>query len=75
MSRLIQDPNSLEWVQVRQFIEARLAECRTDNDEDLNEVDTAHLRGVIAFAKEILELDQDDPATPEGDIPDLHYVE
>jgi hypothetical protein len=74
MSRLIKNEHSLEWVQVRQYCEEQLDELREDNDADLGEVETAHLRGMIAVIKDILMLDQDEVELPEAP-PDLIYVE
>ena len=52
------DKNSDDWRQVREFCEKRIAEMREQNDNDLGKKETARLRGNIAFAEEVLNLDK-----------------
>jgi hypothetical protein len=59
---LIKDKSSLEWIRVKEHITQRLAQLRTDNDRDLDPIETSKIRGMIEFAKEIEALDQERPA-------------
>jgi hypothetical protein len=61
---LIKDKASIEWIRVKEHSEKRLAELRADNDIDLDEVETATIRGMIRFAKEIIDLDKVQPEIP-----------
>jgi hypothetical protein len=58
---LIKDRASIEWIRIKEHSQKRLAELRADNDGDLDEVETARIRGMILMCKEIIALDQDKP--------------
>lgn len=45
-----------DWRAIQKWTERRIAELRQDNDADLSDIETANIRGAIAFAKELLEL-------------------
>ena len=60
VNKVIRDRNNLEWVRLKKYCEDRLAELREENDGDRNEVETSKIRGMIEFAKEILDLDDAD---------------
>jgi len=53
----IKDRHALEWVIVKEFCEARMADLREQNDGDLEPGETNRIRGMIAFAKEVLALE------------------
>ena len=63
---IIQDKHSIEWVRIKEHLEKRLEQLRTDNDGDLDEVETARIRGMILMCKEIIALDQDKPVIPKA---------
>lgn len=60
MSKLIEDTNSTEWLRVRDYCKRRLGELRRENDGFLDPPETDHIRGMIAFAKEVLSLASDE---------------
>ena len=60
-----------EWTTVKKYCESRLAEMRAENDNDAGETDTAALRGRIAFAKEILDLEKNEQQI---EISDTTYI-
>jgi len=49
-------PNSkdTEWFNLKKWIENEINQLREQNDSDLDEKETATLRGRIQFAKEVL---------------------
>ena len=56
------DKHSPLWLRFKEeFLVPRLAELRMRNDGELDENETAKLRGRIAELKAILALEQDDP--------------
>jgi len=50
------DINSADWKAVKEHCESRIISMRQENDENLDEIETARLRGNIEFAKELLDL-------------------
>lgn len=52
------DFDSRTWERMRAVLEARLQTLRIENDDRLDEVKTASIRGRIAELKELLALDQ-----------------
>jgi len=68
----IKDKASIEWVAVKEYCENRLKEMRSENDNDANKTETARLRGMIAFAKEILDLEKNEQNI---EISDTRYIE
>lgn len=72
MNHRIQDKTNIEWRRVKDFCETKLAELRQENDADLNELETAKLRGKIEFAKMVLSLEGPD-FKPE--INDTSYID
>lgn len=52
------DFESRTWDRLRALLEQRLAAQREQNDQRLDEVKTAHIRGRIAELKELLALGQ-----------------
>jgi hypothetical protein len=57
---VIKDKHSTEWLKVEKYCDLRLVEMHTDNEGDLDPVETARIRGMIQFAREILSLGVDD---------------
>ena len=55
------------WDELSRFISKRLSLMRAENDNDKDPIKTAHLRGRIAFAKELLALAQEPAPEPEAD--------
>ena len=62
----------IEWATVKEYCENKLSEMRAENDNDASETETAKLRGMIAFAKEILELEKNEQNV---EISDTTYIE
>ena len=58
----LNDRQSPTWRKLRKHFEARLAELRAKNDNDLSELATAKLRGQIRMVGELLALGDQDPA-------------
>lgn len=56
------ESRSALWLKIKEYLEQRLAEHRLKNDNNLNEIDTARLRGRIAEDLKLLEMDKPDPA-------------
>ena len=56
---MIRDKTSPEWMAVKEHCESRLAELREENDNDYDPIETAKIRGKIAFAKEIIDLEKE----------------
>ena len=50
------DFNTPTWRQISEWAQAQLARARDRNDANLNEIDTALLRGEIRCLKKILDL-------------------
>jgi len=50
--------SSAEWLEIKNYCLSRLAEMREENDGDLGLEETAKLRGMIAFASEVISLDE-----------------
>lgn len=64
MERLIlnaAEAQSPLWVKIKAHLEARLDSARLKNDGDLDEVETAKLRGRITELKSFLALDKPPP--------------
>lgn len=72
MSATIKDKASIEWITVKEHCESRLAEMRAENDNDADALETAKLRGMIAFAKEILDLEKNEQSI---EISDTKYID
>lgn len=72
MNKIIKDPNSYEWKQVQEFCESRIAELHLANELSCGNKETAEIRGMIKFAREVLDLDQDEDR-PE--IPSQSYID
>lgn len=53
-----QDFQSGTWLKLKEYLRTRIAEHRNENDEDLDPVKTARLRGRIDEDKILLALDQ-----------------
>jgi hypothetical protein len=68
----IEDKASLEWIRIKGYCEQRVAELHEENEADLDEVETANIRGKIAMAKAIMALDQTEIA---AEVIDTHYIE
>lgn len=47
------------WIKVKNYLEAELLKLRVRNDEDMNEVETALLRGEIKRIKMLLALEKE----------------
>lgn len=62
----------IEWNAVKEFCEKRLAELRAENDNDADEIETAKLRGMISFIKELLDLEKNEQKV---EISDTTYIE
>jgi len=58
---VIKNKTSLEWTQVNDHCTRRLAELHAENEGDLGRDDTARIRGMIAMAKEVMDLGVDEP--------------
>lgn len=69
---VIKDKSSLEWRQVKEFCETKLAELHIANEGPLSKVDTAGVRGQIELIREILDLEND---TLKPDVPDTGYID
>jgi hypothetical protein len=52
--------HALEWTITQEYCEAQIAELHIDNEGDLDEVETAHIRGQLAMARKVLALALDD---------------
>lgn len=63
-----QEQDSAVWQKLKTHLETRLEVMRKRNDGDLSEVETGRLRGQIAFAKELLGLDQDNRINRKADM-------
>lgn len=55
------------WDELAKFLAKRLSVMRAENDNDKDPIKTAHQRGKIAFAKEILALANEPAPEPEAD--------
>ncbi len=62
----LSDRQSATWRKLKKHFETRLAEMRARNDNDLDVLTTAKLRGSVAVIKELLALGDQDP-TMEAD--------
>lgn len=51
------DRQSALWLKIKSTLEQRLISHRTKNDTQLNEIETATLRGRIAEIKKMLDLE------------------
>lgn len=56
-----QDRHSACWLKLKAYYEERLALLRVQNDADLNDMDTAKLRGRIKEIRALLGLGEDKP--------------
>ena len=72
MKPVIEDASSIEWMRVKSYCEDRLQELRISNDDDQDAIQTARLRGMIEFAKEVCAL-YEDPSAPVN-VPDTNYI-
>lgn len=61
------EAQSALWLKIKTHMEARLVTMRARNDNPLDPIDTAKLRGRIAEAKEFLLLDQPPAETAPND--------
>jgi len=68
----IKDKASIEWITVKEHCQKRLTEMRSENDNDANKTETARLRGMISFAKEILDLEKNEQNI---EISDTKYID
>ncbi len=50
------DKNSKEWREIEEFLTSKVEELRITNDNDLNEIETANIRGQIKLAKLVIDL-------------------
>ena len=48
------DINSLEWAEIKNYLESRLVRLREDNDGNLQPIETANVRGRISEIKNFL---------------------
>lgn len=55
------DTSSQTWRKVSDFLEAELVRLRIENDTNLNEQETADVRGQIRFCKSMLKAGEDRP--------------
>lgn len=62
----LNDRQSPTWRKLKKHFESRLAEMRAKNDNDLDVIATAKLRGSIRVVQELLALGDQDP-TMEAD--------
>ncbi len=58
----LSDRQSPTWRKLKNHFETRLAELRARNDNDLDVLTTAKLRGEVRVYKELLALGDQDPA-------------
>ncbi len=70
---IIKDKSSFEWLQVKEFCESELARLREVNDNPMDLAETENIRGQIAFAKRIINLDKVE-VRPDNVI-SSHYVD
>lgn len=56
------------WQKIKAHYQSQLELLRAQNDGDLNEVQTATMRGRILEVKKILALDKQPPGTRAGDL-------
>lgn len=68
---VIKNKSSAEWLAVKKYCEERLAESHTENESDLDEAETAAIRGRIGFIREILGLDQENG---KANVPKTNYT-
>jgi len=69
---VIEDKTSIEWLRLKEYCNDRLNEMREENDSTSLDIDeTNKLRGMIEFAKEILELDE---VERQPDVVDTNYM-
>lgn len=54
-----EEKSSKLWKKIRQHVTERISLLRNQNDADSNEIDTAKIRGRIAEAKGLLELEKE----------------
>jgi hypothetical protein len=60
------------WKKIEAQLQVNLATCRALNDENLNPLATADLRGKIGALKEFLQF-AEEPTVEHPDTPDLGY--
>jgi len=70
---IIKDKSSREWIQVKKFCESELSRLRKRNDNSMDLAETENIRGQIAFAKRIINLDKVE--TIPNIAPGSHYVD
>lgn len=66
--------NGESWRSIKKWAEEQLSEMRIKNDSDLDEKETAKLRGRIEFANELLELGQQKSEKTEQ-VADTTYID
>jgi len=69
---IIKDKTSVEWVAIKEYCRSRLDELRIENDNDKSDIETAKLRGMIGFIKELLDLEKNEQSV---EISDTTYIE
>lgn len=67
----IKDTQSAEWLVVKEFCEAKIAEMHIENEADLSQEATAKLRGKLEFAKMVLDLAN---KSPDIEVKDQGYL-
>ena len=67
----IKDRSSLEWIRIKDYCNDRLSALQVENEADLDEVETATIRGQIKFCREILSLEEDEPTV---EVPNTDYL-
>lgn len=58
----LNERQSPAWARLRRHMEAKLEQLRRQNDNDLDPIKTARLRGSIGTLKNLLALGSPDPA-------------
>lgn len=67
---LIKDKQAAEWLLIKEFCRDKIAEFHELNESPFGPEETNTLRGKIAFAKEILELEE---VEGKPDVVDTEY--
>lgn len=68
---MIKDTHSEEWLAVKEFCEAKIAEMHVENETDIGIEATARLRGKLEFAKMVLDLANESPVV---EVKDTAYL-
>ncbi len=66
------DNKQTDWVNLKKWTELEIAAMREQNDNDLDEKETAVLRGRIQFAKEVLARGHQDNKV---NVSSQHYID